>query len=293
MKCTLVKGNGHTFDHLHYSENGFSCKLVPAFGGSLQELIVDDNKVTWGCPPDADGMQAYKEFCNGAWLFPFPNRVENGQYNFNDVSYHLDINDRKLGHAIHGLVYNQPFEIVDYNDHSAHMRYNFPGNQGFPFPFEFSIRYDISSRDLKILLSVKNTGKSSFPMGIGWHPYFQYEDPKHLKLEFNAIEKYTQTNRMIPVHSEPWSGQELSLTPGSLDDAFRLGNTFVSFTNSAYQLSLKHNLGSYLQLYTPINKQTVAIEPMSCIGNAFNNGIGLQTLGADESVHWEVQLHIS
>jgi aldose 1-epimerase len=49
---------------------------------------------------------------------------------------------------------------------------------------------------------------------------------------------------------------------------------------------------SYLQLYTPEDRKSIAIEPMSCIANAFNNGEGLKILEVAEEFKWEVKIEV-
>ena len=39
----------------------------------------------------------------------------------------------------------------------------------------------------------------------------------------------------------------------------------------------------YLQVYTPPGRESIAIEPMTCAPNAFNNGMGLIRLDPGEA----------
>jgi len=58
-------------------------------------------------------------------------------------------------------------------------------------------------------------------------------------------------------------------------------------------LSLKSSEDdSYLQLYTPSQKNTIAIEPTTGVSDSFNNGIGLKTLNPNESysINWSLKI---
>jgi aldose 1-epimerase len=44
------------------------------------------------------------------------------------------------------------------------------------------------------------------------------------------------------------------------------------------------NSMKYLQIYTPEDRNSIAIEPMTCAPDAFNNGLGLITLSSNEEV---------
>jgi len=61
-----------------------------------------------------------------------------------------------------------------------------------------------------------------------------------------------------------------------------------------YILELKSSeKDSYLQLYTPPHKNTIAIEPTTGVSNSFNNGIGLKTLQPNETytISWNLKIN--
>ncbi len=49
---------------------------------------------------------------------------------------------------------------------------------------------------------------------------------------------------------------------------------------------------NFLQIYTPEKRRSIAIEPMSCLADAFNNKIGLITLKPGKSIshHFGIKL---
>jgi aldose 1-epimerase len=51
---------------------------------------------------------------------------------------------------------------------------------------------------------------------------------------------------------------------------------------------------NFLQLYTPINTNAIAIEPMTGISDSFNNKIGLKELLPDEcyGIEWQIFIKI-
>jgi len=56
-------------------------------------------------------------------------------------------------------------------------------------------------------------------------------------------------------------------------------------------ITLPH-FGNYVQVYAPIEHSAVAVEPMSCPGDAFNSKLNLQTLSAGDTKHWIVNLKL-
>jgi aldose 1-epimerase len=63
----------------------------------------------------------------------------------------------------------------------------------------------------------------------------------------------------------------------------------------AAQLATPNNKNgySYLQIYLPKDAPALAIEPLTCIGNAFNNGVGLIQLQSKEQLIKQFSISIS
>jgi aldose 1-epimerase len=113
-------------------------KLVLQKGGALHQVFAEETN------PEKIRANAWH---NGARLIPYPNRIRNGSYTFNNRTYHLPINFSKQNHSIHGLLYNKQFCIISsHTDKKAaqvtlenHYRHEEPG---YPFYFTTSITYD-------------------------------------------------------------------------------------------------------------------------------------------------------
>ena len=74
-----------------------------------------------------------------------------------------------------------------------------------------------------------------------------------------------------------------------LDDGFPLETNEIDFSTPKYDLNIKSSSEeNFLQLYTPENRNAIAIEPMTGAADNFNNKIGLQTLQPNEtySMKW-------
>ena len=81
--------------------------------------------------------------------------------------------------------------------------------------------------------------------------------------------------------------------PGVLDNLFMVEDSKVVLDTASYNCEISTDFGEYLQVFTPPNRKSVAIEPMSCPGNAFNSGLGLQYLSPGDTRHWIVKLKFS
>ena len=79
-------------------------------GGRIAQLKFNTVKVI----PEID-PSTYKDNYASALLFPFANRIKDGQYTFKESVYKLDCNEIINNNAIHGLIYNKPFEFENSN----------------------------------------------------------------------------------------------------------------------------------------------------------------------------------
>ena len=225
MNCKFVDSD---ISFYHFTDDGFSCKIVPAFGGSIQELIVDDQPVIKGVSIDEKGIEEYKEFCNSAVLFPFPNRIAKGAYNFGDQQYQLTVNEPRFGNAIHGFVYSECPEVVAETDTSLTLRFTHHDSPGYPFPYVLELEYSLNPKGLRLQMKVSNTGDNLLPFGLGWHPYFVTENQDKTSLHFVSDKKYLTNENMIPDHSTPVNYSEMQLSDLEVDNAYRLASSEIA-----------------------------------------------------------------
>ncbi len=290
MNCSFI--NAH-IGYYHFTDTGFSCKIVPSLGGSVQELIVGGKTVIKGVPLSSMGKKEYLTFCNSALLFPFPNRVAGGTYTFGDTGFQLEQNEKNLGNAIHGLVYTETAEVVSQSDSSLKFRFDHKINDGYPFAYSLIITYELSLSGLKLKFEVENKGDVSMPFGLGWHPYFVSEEQENFSIQFKTDKKYLTNETMIPDRSEMMKDMNLKLSELEIDNSFRLTGTEILLKGPDRLLKIVVPGGSFLQLFNPSEKDCIAIEPMSCIPNAFNNKIGLNELAPGTVFKWNIELKVA
>jgi len=292
MTYQKVRNNNPAFDHYHFVQEGFSCKVFPHLGGSIQELIIDEISIIKSISLDESGMEKYKTTYPSAILFPFPNRVAQGKYSFNGEPFELEINEPEFNNAIHGLVSDKQFSVGEVNGQSISLRYEHDSSHGFPFPFEFLITYSFSEKGLSLKFEVTNLGTQSFPFGMGWHPYFELGNYDHCRVDFSAEKKYVNNGKMVPIDAETYLEDGIHLAEAELDSAYKLRSGHIVLNSPHYQLRMDVPEDCYLQLYTPENRTTFAIEPMTCIADAFNNKVGLKELSQGKSYVFETSISI-
>jgi len=249
-------------------------------GASIQELTLDGSRVIQDMSP-----LDYKDTFTGAILFPFANRVKDGQYHFENISYQLDVNEKNLNNALHGLVYNKTFTLVDQEltNELARVKLVYKEldcSNGFPFHYSICVDYEWSESNLKIKVNAKNEGPKTFPFTLGWHPYFISENLSNSSLIFASNKKTVKDSRNITNGVlEIDKIKEFKTDKLGLDDCYILNSNEVKFLTPKYIMTLKSSENdSFLQLYTPPFKNAIAIEPTTGVSDSFNNKIGLKKL---------------
>ncbi|MBK8555305.1 MAG: hypothetical protein IPL65_05805 [Lewinellaceae bacterium] len=279
---------------VHNPASGMGFSVVPEAGANLLELLFEGQNVL-------DGHKNPEELEAGKWgksavLFPFPNRMRDGKYIWEGKTYEFPLNNAATQNAIHGFARHEAFQVthIELGTEFAELscKLDYPGHHAFyPFPCSLEITFNITNRsefNLTFFLRNKHTGP--IPAGFGWHPYFhltEQADNHRLQLPFSA--QVDIDERMLPTGTQtPYSvfEGEKQLGDTELDNCFKVTGEHhlyhVSLFHGKKQLSLTAatNLFPYFQVFTPPHRQSVALEPMSCNVDAFNNGDGLLRIPA-------------
>lgn len=303
FKIKTISNNNPLLNQVKISntDSSFKAVIFPNLGASLQQLKYNKTEVIHGITPDEDGLATYRTKFNSSLLFPFPSRIDNGTYSFKGKHYSLDCNEVGAKNALHGHVHNKPFTLAETilkkDFAELKMSYEDPGSSnGFPFPYKIEITYRFFNNNCQLEVNITNIGSNSFPFGIGWHPYFKTDDLKSSILDFYAEKQHFLNEKMIPEKEIPLKiavpfrvGQQF------LDDCFVLKSSRAMFQTTEYSLVLKFSSPpptSFLQTYTPPDRNCIAIEPMTCAGNSFNNKNGLMELTPNMSYYWSIDISI-
>lgn len=263
-------------------------------GGSLQKLTLNGTNIIQDLTP-----LNYKDTYASSILFPFANRIKDGSYSFNGKNYQFEINQKEENNALHGLVYNKTFNVINKetnNDSATILLEYIEKNKaiGFPFTYSIQLKYVIKKDTLSLAVSIKNTDSEAFPYTIGWHPYFLSDNLQKSNLSFDSNQKLIIGERNIATGIEEIKVQEnLEIKDKKLDDCWALNSNKIKFNTPKYQLIIDSSAkNNFLQLYTPPKLNTIAIEPTTGVSDSFNNKIGLEILNPDEiyTIKWDLKI---
>jgi len=225
--------------------------------------------------------------------------MNHSQYDFENHHFHIG-KFELAGNAIHGLLYNNVFEVVSsFADEQAAvlvMQHEYDGSDaGYPFTYAMQVSYVLrSNNELGITTSITNTHHSRIPLADGWHPYFS------LGRKADELKFTMQTDAMLVFDADLIPTGEI-VDYNAYHRPELLGETFFDncfLLNKPLQgpacrlINEKDNLQlaiypdksyPYLQVYTPPHRNSVAIENLSAAPDAFNNHIGLIILDPGET----------
>lgn len=207
----------------------------------------------------------------GAILAPWPNRTTAGQFTWAGENYQLEINEPARNTAIHGLLRERQWEVLDHS--ATHCTLGVTLDQR-PWHVRWQARYTLHpDTGLDLQLRAHNLAEHSCPIGVGFHPY--------LTAWGAPVEECFFTAELVsaPFRREPMRGIVL-------DECFEVrlgargkrGARLVNGAGNGVEITSEH---PYFQIYT--GGSGLAVEPQTCPPNMLRTGENLLALGADET----------
>lgn len=284
--------------------NGNSFSVAPERGANVLDIRFSGQNIL-------DGYTTPEELEAAKWgksvlLFPFPNRLDRGKYEWLGRQYQFPLNNAATDNAIHGFVRDEAFE-VEYvflaKDHASILcSYTYEGERSYyPFPFMLEVEFMIHDNGTFTLeTACKNLHDQAIPVGFGWHPYFRLADvaDKH-QLQLPACEMVAIHERMIPTgvrHVFDDFKRKKAVGKTALDNCFQCTKTAGSYKmvleGDGRRIAVKAGSRQFpfFQVFTPPHRESVALEPMSCNVDAFNNGQGLVVLQPEQE--WKAKMEV-
>jgi len=284
---------------IHLSRGAQSATLATV-GAALRVYTVDgaDVVVSFGEDEVAPAF-------HGMVLAPWPNRLADGAYTFDGHELQLPISEPARNTALHGLSCWVDWSISEASSDAATLVLDLAASPGYPFSLRVSVTYALTDDGLTITTTALNTGATALPYGVGYHPWISPGTGSldDCTLEVGADSLVTVDDRLLPTGTTRVAGdmdyrEARTLAGSDLDDAFadpirdadgrswaRLtrgdGSTVAIWMDGAAK-AWQVCTGNHI---SPASAQRsgVAIEPMSCIADAFRTGDMLVTLEPGEA----------
>jgi aldose 1-epimerase len=273
---------------------------VVTLGGGLRSYEAGGREIL-------DGFAAGERPTSGRGqvLSPWPNRIENGSYEFDGKRLQLPLSEPEHGNAIHGLVREAMWNVTDLATDRVLLDHLLEAQPGYPFTLALTMEYSLSDAGLTVTASARNVGSEPCPYGSGQHPYLSLGTPTidTLRLQLPADVVAFSDERGIPERSEPVEGTQYDFRAGRTIGDTVLDNAYTELRrddDGRARVLLDDPNGdsglavwvderySYLMLFTgdplpDVARRSIAVEPMTCPPNAFRTGESLIRLGPGES----------
>lgn len=230
----------------------------------------------------------------GQVLLPWPNRIEDGAYEFGGRRHQLALTEPTARNAIHGLVRWVAWTVAEHDQGRLLMTHALHAQPGYPFPLALALEYALTDDGLRVRTTATNAGTAPCPFGAGAHPYLTLGTPTvdPLVLSVPAGTVLVSDDRGIPTGSGPVEGTERDFRTAKpigetvLDHAFTdlardddgLARVHLHEPESGAALTLwVDGAYGYLMVFTgdplpDVNRRSLAVEPMTCPPNAFRTG---------------------
>lgn len=277
--------------------------IITEVGASLRSYTVGDDAII-------DGFEA-SEMCGGGRgqvLAPWPNRLGDGHYVFDDVQAQAALDEPERHNAIHGLVRWTSWRLESRAQNIVTMGCTLFPQPGYPWRLDLSIEYRLNRDGLTVRTTATNTGTRPAPFGIGFHPYLSMGtssiDGAHLVIP--ARRRIVTGQRGLPVDEAPVAGSEFDFCSGRLVGPTQLDTAYMDLmtdSEGVARVELDDPEGArgvtlwmdrrfrYVMAFTgdtlepDRRRRAIAVEPMTCPPDALRSGSDLVRL--EPGARWD------
>lgn len=292
----------------HQLVSGDYQATVSELGASLRGLTYRDRPLVISTERPDEGPPY-----SGAVLVPWPNRIDSGSYTYRGEGHQLPVNEVVRGTALHGLALWDRWTVQSRTAAELTLEHTLWPQPGYPFTVWVATTYELSEEGLSVRVTARNLGDSPAPFGASIHPYLVAgPDPvdqwvMHVQ-SAEVIE--VDPERLLPRETVPVEGTKYDFrSPGRIGTVF-IDNAYTGVTFDGMGLAratLRSGDGhgvqmewdrdcQWVQVYTlenpatPAHRGAIAVEPMTCAPDAFNNGLGLIDLAPQQQheTRWRI-----
>jgi aldose 1-epimerase len=253
---------------------------------------------------DGYGPEEIAPCTAGQILAPWPNRLGDGEYTFDDRRLAVPLNEPENHNAIHGLARWLPWHSDSTEPDEVELSCRAPAQPGYPWTLQLSTLWSVGPEGLTATHTATNLSDTPCPFGFGAHPYLQLPGVAvdDVTLTVPAYSRLEVDDRGLPTASVPVAATPYDYTTARpigdavLDTAFcdLIGEhgSSVELTDPDVTTGVRvwaDAAFSYWQVFTADtlpgdrHRRAVAVEPTTCPPDAFRSGIDVVTLEPGES----------
>ncbi|MEV4344323.1 aldose 1-epimerase family protein [Actinoplanes sp. NPDC049596] len=275
--------------------------VVVEVGGTLRGFSANGVKVL-------DGFETgeLSPASAGQILAPWPNRIRDGQYTFEEQSYQLPLTEPARHNAIHGLVNWARWSEVERTPSSVTLQFELPAQIGYPWWLTLRATWTVSADGLRCDQEVVNNSGANAPWGYSVHPYLELPGVAvdDILLHVPGKTRIVADGRLLPIGANPVAGTEYDFNEPRRIGGLVLDTTFGDIEHGADGITevtiadpssdrkvmvWADDKFKYWQVFSGDTlhgerfRRSVAIEPMTCPPDSFRTGRDLIVLAPGET----------
>lgn len=285
-------------------DDGAEFEVLSGYGCGLNAWRVNGQDLLMGYRQGDDIAKIAPDTNAGCRLTPFPGRTAYAKFTWNGNTYPLENNVSWAPHALHGFLQNKEWAFQSFESDSESCTAVFSCDwsgayAGFPFPYRATNIITFTGETVTIQSRVENLGAKDMPYSEGWHPYFMLGEKidrltmKIPETKLALLDKADLPTGNFQDDTRFVAGREIG--DEFINDCFCLNDEFAKvlvtdtqdLTNNAHVilssatkiLDIWQRAGveqyNAIQMYTPPDRMSIAIEPMTSEPDALNHHRGL------------------
>jgi aldose 1-epimerase len=271
---------------LELKSGALRCEVEPALGGCIAGLWLGTHPVLRSTPV-AELTSARQA---GSYpLVPFSNRIGQATLQWQGTQLPLVRNNGDEPHAIHGVGWQRPWELLDSDETYALLSYEHQPDSNWPFGFDCSQTIRLNETGLELTLALTSHSQQPAPAGLGWHPYF-VKRPRS-RISFSATGRWEMGEDKLPTVRKGSRGIDADCAFLDVDHCFDGWDGTVHLRDEVMHVRVTSSL-TRLVVFTNDTRDFIAIEPVTHVNNAANlhaagapsADLGLAVLGMGDSI---------
>jgi aldose 1-epimerase len=226
-------------------------------------------------------------------LIPYSNRIANARLEFEGVSHVLAPHPLDLPNTLHGHAQRCAWRTHAHHSQRAELVLDAQACEHWPWPFEARIAFELDANALNVHFSLRNSGTSRMPAGLGWHPFLALDAAS--TIDFDARRRWELDETFLPTGHAFIVDAPTTLTrddwqtrPCAIYASEWNGEARIERDAGTVLLTAKAPF-THLVAYTPREGTFFCLEPVSHVANGFNftargiEGTGMHTLAPGAS----------
>jgi aldose 1-epimerase len=270
------------------------CEIEPQLGGCIAGLWLGNTPVL----RSAHSAELTSARQSGSYpLVPYSNRIAQARLQWQGTLYPLVRNNGQEPHAIHGIGWQRPWDLLESDDRYALLSHEHRADAAWPFAFDASQTFRLREDSLELTLSLTNQSTQPAPAGLGWHPFFMKRAGCHLS--FDAAGRWEMGEDKLPTRRVRSAGIDADCAQLDVDHCYDGWRGEARLRDAAFDIRIGSNL-TRLVVFTAPGRDCIAIEPVSHVNNAMGlaaagqdpASLGLATLRPGESLSAQMTIEV-